>query len=388
MNAPWRNRMVPGTAPAPIYADDPPMYDGRRPVPPVTTADSAALAALHAPASIASRRAATARQDRPASGPPAEPDRTTGAAGTGDRDVKEQTQEGSTASKDDHAAYGCGTDRHTGRRRAAQGPPAQRAGNHVQGRAAEPAHAAQPLEAGEREQVPSLIVAPPNARAWLTTTGGAEPDRTTGAAGTGESMGDFMQRAQEALTNEGNRWTPAEGDVLAGTLVRIRQIDGQYEKPFRVLTIRPMTGTSPMDVSEKTTLKEAFDEMEAHGLGCQVAIKYLGSRVGKTGGRYESYTAYSEPAAAPVAVDTAAAVERDDALNTPATAPSPGYPQGGAGNTLATDAATMTGLAKAALANSDQEELAHIGARAREAGLVWDRAAQCYNVPAPADAVL
>ena len=55
--------MVPGTAPAPTYADDPPMYDGRRPVPPVTTADSAALAALHAPASIASRRAATARQD-------------------------------------------------------------------------------------------------------------------------------------------------------------------------------------------------------------------------------------------------------------------------------------------------------------------------------------
>ena len=217
-------------------------------------------------------------------------------------------------------------------------------------------------------------------------------------------MGDFMQRAQEALTNEGNRWTPAEGDVLAGTLVRIRQIDGQYEKPFRVLTIRPMTGAQPMDVSEKTTLKEAFDEMEAHGLGCQVAIKYLGSRVGKTGGRYEAYTAYSEPAPAPVAVDTAAAVEREraaavdnanretaqrqrDALNTPATAPSPGYPQG-AGNTLATDAATMTGLAKAALANSDQEELAHIGARARTAGLVWDRTAQCYNAPAPADAVL
>ena len=233
----------------------------------------------------------------------------------------------------------------------------------------------------------------------------AEPDRTTGAAGTGESMGDFMQRAQEALTNEGNRWTPAEGDVLAGTLVRIRQIDGQYEKPFRVLTIRPMTGAQPMDVSEKTTLKEAFDEMEAHGLGCQVAIKYLGSRVGKTGGRYEAYTAYSEPAPATVAVDTAAAVEREraaavdnanretaqrqrDALNTPATEPSPGYPRGGAGNTLATDAATMTAQAKAALANSDQEELAHIGSRAREAGLVWDRAAQCYNVLAPTDAAL
>ena len=303
--APWRNRMVPGTAPAPIYADDPPMYDGRRPAPSVTTADSAALAVLHAPASIASRRAAIACQDRLASGPP------------------------------------------------------------------------------------------------------AEPDRTTGAAGTGESMSDFMQRAQEALTNEGNRWTPAEGDVLAGTLVRIRQIDGQYEKPFRVLTIRPMTGTSPMDVSEKTTLKEAFDEMEAHGLGCQVAIKYLGSRIGKTGGRYEAYTAYSEPVPAPAAavVDTAAAVEREraaavdnanretaqrqrDALNTPATEPSPGYPQGGAGNTLATDAATMTAQAKAALANSDQNDLTRIGARARDLGLVWDRAAQCYNTPAPADAVL
>ena len=209
-------------------------------------------------------------------------------------------------------------------------------------------------------------------------------------------MGDFMQRAQEALTNEGNRWTPAEGDVLAGTLVRIRQIDGQYEKPFRVLTIRPMTGTSPMDVSEKTTLKEAFDEMEAHGLGCQVAIKYLGSRVGKTGGRYEAYTAYSEPAAAPVAVDTAAAVEREraaavdnanretaqrqrDALNTPATAPSPGYPQGGAGNTLATDAATMTGLAKAALAASDGTALEQIGARAKELGFTWDRTMQRYR---------
>ena len=57
--APWRNRMVPGTAPAPIYADDPPMYDGRTVAPPVTTADSAALAALHAPASIAKERTYT-----------------------------------------------------------------------------------------------------------------------------------------------------------------------------------------------------------------------------------------------------------------------------------------------------------------------------------------
>ena len=209
-------------------------------------------------------------------------------------------------------------------------------------------------------------------------------------------MSDFMQRAQEALTNEGNRWTPNEGDVLAGTLVRIRQIDGQYEKPFRVLTIRPMTGTSPMDVSEKTTLKEAFDEMEAHGLGCQVAIKYLGSRVGKTGGRYEAYTAYSEPA--PVAVDTAAAVEREraaavdnanretaqrqrDALNTPAPAAAQLAPP------VAEDA--MTVLAKAALADGDQDALTRIGAQAREIGLVWDRAAQRYNAPAPAaDAVL
>ena len=55
--------MVPGTAPAPIYADDPPMYDGRRLAPPVTTADSAALAALNAPASIARRRAVAARRD-------------------------------------------------------------------------------------------------------------------------------------------------------------------------------------------------------------------------------------------------------------------------------------------------------------------------------------
>ena len=271
--------MVPGTAPAPIYADDPPVYDGRRPVPPVTTADSAALAALNAPASIASRRAATARQDRPASGPP------------------------------------------------------------------------------------------------------AEPDRTTGAAGTGESMGDFMQRAQEALTNEGNRWTPNEGDVLAGTLVRIRQIDGQYEKPFRVLTIRPMTGAQPMDVSEKTTLKEAFDEMEAHGLGCQVAIKYLGSRVGKTGGRYEAYTAYSEPAAAPNGQQAAA----------PATQPAPAAGTGVAADPApeqATDAATMTAQARAALANSDKEALAYIGARARSLDFAWDRAAQRYNAPAAADAVL
>ena len=192
--------------------------------------------------------------------------------------------------------------------------------------------------------------------------------------------------------------------MLAGTLVRIRQIDGQYEKPFRVLTIRPMTGAQPMDVSEKTTLKEAFDEMEAHGLGCQVAIKYLGSRVGKTGGRYEAYTAYSEPAAAPVAVDTTAAVEREraaavdnanretaqrqrDALNTPAQ-PEQAAQQPEPGS-LATDAATMTAQARAALANSDKEALAYIGARARSLDFTWDRAAQCYNAPAAAaDAVL
>ena len=52
--------MVPGTAPAPTYVDDAPLFDGRPPAPPVTTADHAALAVLHAPASIASRRAALA----------------------------------------------------------------------------------------------------------------------------------------------------------------------------------------------------------------------------------------------------------------------------------------------------------------------------------------
>ena len=75
--APWRHRMVPGTAPAPTYADDAPLFDGRvrhvvtlsatrgnadpcngrrRSVPPVMTADRAALAVLHAPASIARTR--------------------------------------------------------------------------------------------------------------------------------------------------------------------------------------------------------------------------------------------------------------------------------------------------------------------------------------------
>lgn len=204
-------------------------------------------------------------------------------------------------------------------------------------------------------------------------------------------MGDFMQRAQEALTNEGNRWTPAEGDVLAGTLVRIRQIEGQWGD-FRVAVIRPMKGGAPVEVAEKTVLKEALDEMAQHGPGCQVALKYIGRRQNKSGSgqQYEAYTSYVEPAAAPGPQEQAG--QRAPYTRAPATQPAPaagtGYPQGGAGNTLATDAATMTGLAKAALANSDQEELAHIGARAREAGLVWDRAAQCYNTPAPADAVL
>ena len=80
--APWRSpHGARHTAPAPTYADDAPLFDGRvrhvvtlsatrgnadpcngrrRSVPPVMTADRAALAALHAPASIASRRAALA----------------------------------------------------------------------------------------------------------------------------------------------------------------------------------------------------------------------------------------------------------------------------------------------------------------------------------------
>ena len=199
-------------------------------------------------------------------------------------------------------------------------------------------------------------------------------------------MGDFMQRAQEALTNEGNRWTPNPGDVLAGTLVRIRQIEGQWGD-FRVAVIRPMKGGAPVEVAEKTVLKEALDEMAQYGPGCQVALKYIGRRQNKSGSgqQYEAYTSYVEPAPAPATNGQQAPAPA------PATQPAPAasYPQGGAGTTLATDAATMTGLAKAALANSDQEELSHIGARAREAGMVWDRAAQCYNAPAAAaDAVL
>ena len=280
--APWRNRMVPGTAPAPIYADDPPLYDGRRAAPPVLSANQEALFRLHAPASI-SRRAAIARQDRPASGPP------------------------------------------------------------------------------------------------------AEPDRTTGAAGTGESMGDFMQRAQEALTNEGNRWTPKEGDVLAGTLVRIRTIEGQWSD-FRVAVIRPTAGGAPIEVAEKAVLKEAMDEMQQLGTGCQVAIKYLGQRDNKSGSQtYHAYTHYVEPAAAPVTngQQTAAA---------PAAQPAPVAGTGTVADPTpedATDAATMTALAKAALETGNQDTLAKIGAQARKIGMVWDRAAQRYNAPAPAaDAVL
>ena len=52
--APWRNRMVPGAAPAPVYANDAPLADV--PERPSMSADSAALYALHAPASIARER--------------------------------------------------------------------------------------------------------------------------------------------------------------------------------------------------------------------------------------------------------------------------------------------------------------------------------------------
>ena len=324
MTAPWRHRMVPGTAPAPIYADDPPLFDGRRPAAPVATADSAALAALHAPASIARRRAATARQDRPASGPPA------------DRSAQEQER--------------------------------------------------QAVDRARRDS-------------GFDTSALHSPDHTTGAAGTGESMGDFMQRAQEALSIEANRWAPQVGEVISGRLVRCRAIEGQYDKPFRVLTLVPFGGGPAIDVSEKTALKEGFDEVEKLGIGCSVAVKYLGSRVGKSGGRYEAYTCYSE---------------RGEAQAQPAQPepPRPGYPQGGAGGSLpknetqpapaaatgtvadptpeqATDTATLTALAKAALETGDTATLTRIGARAKQLGMVWDRAAQCYNAPAPAaDAVL
>ena len=209
-------------------------------------------------------------------------------------------------------------------------------------------------------------------------------------------MGDFMQRAQEALTNEGNRWMPNEGDVLAGTLVRIRQIEGQWGD-FRVAVIRPMKGGAPVEVAEKTVLKEALDEMAQHGPGCQVALKYIGRRQNKSGSgqQYEAYTSYVEPAAAP---------QEQPAQPEP---PRPGYPQGGAGGSLpknetqpapvadptpeqATDAATLTVLAKAALETGDTDTLARIGAQAKKLGFVWDRAPgkQRYNAPAPADAVL
>ena len=52
--APWRNRLVPGTAPTPVYADDAPLAD--TPARPPMSADRAALYALHAPASIARKR--------------------------------------------------------------------------------------------------------------------------------------------------------------------------------------------------------------------------------------------------------------------------------------------------------------------------------------------
>ena len=46
----------------------------------------------------------------------------------------------------------------------------------------------------------------------------------------------------------------------------------------------------------------------------------------------------------------------------------------------ATDAETMTAQAKAALAKSDQDTLARIGARAKELGFVWNKTTQRYDV--------
>ena len=227
-------------------------------------------------------------------------------------------------------------------------------------------------------------------------------------------MGDFMERAKEALTNEGNRWTPEEGTVLAGTLVRIRQINGQWGD-FRVAVIRPLKGGAPVEVAEKTALKEALDEMEKHGPGCQVALKFLGRRQNKsgTGQQYEAYTSYVEPAESVAAVtadlsDASAQLSSSDSMPQPAPAAAP-YASPGAGimktaavdptPEQANDAATLTTMARAALevGNQDEDEaanrateLAIIGAKARKIGLVWDRTAQCYNAPpAPAaDAVL
>ena len=190
-------------------------------------------------------------------------------------------------------------------------------------------------------------------------------------------MGDFMQRAQEALTNEGNRWTPNPGDVLSGTLVRIRQIEGQWGD-FRVAVIRPMKGGAPVEVAEKTVLKEALDEMAQYGPGCQVALKYIGRRQNKSGSgqQYEAYTSYVEPAPAPAT----------NGQQAPAPAPAtPPAPAAGTGTVAdpppeqATDAATMTGLAKAALAASDGTALEQIGARAKDLGFTWDRTMQRYR---------
>ena len=195
-------------------------------------------------------------------------------------------------------------------------------------------------------------------------------------------MSDFMQRAQEALTNEGNRWTPEEGAVLAGTLVRIRRIEGQWGN-FRVAVIRPLKGGVPVEVAEKTALKEALDEMDKHGPGCQVALKFLGRRQTKSGSgqQYEAYTSYIEPEESVAAV-TAAAVERERAAAQPA--PAAIYPT----PEQATDAETMTAQAKAALANSDQDTLVRIGARAKELGFFWNKTAQRYDSVPVADAVL
>ena len=55
--APWRSRMVPGTTPTLPRATDAPVA-GQPNDRPAMSADRAALYALHAPASIASRRAA------------------------------------------------------------------------------------------------------------------------------------------------------------------------------------------------------------------------------------------------------------------------------------------------------------------------------------------
>lgn len=102
-----------------------------------------------------------------------------------------------------------------------------------------------------------------------------------------------LKQELEAQKTATEQWNPEPGEILLGTLLEVKTVEGEYG-PCDLATLQEAeTGKTIAVWLKHKILKQQWDSQNPQP-GARIGIKYLGKQSGKTG-QYHAYVLKTVP---------------------------------------------------------------------------------------------